>query len=167
MQNYEGSEAFLSGKTLRRLSEVLGVSVSWLMNETEYGDPAIPSESALGGKSDGTKGRSSRIISRLLELSDIEFARTEPALLSVIDAVIASRPVDGQSRFSQSDLEMDPAVELAALELGRHAVRMVRERRDEAPPPTAQKLSPIEGAGGAKDRPQQGSTVDPKTNRYR
>lgn len=141
--------------------------MSWLMSETEFGDPVTPSESSLGSKSDGTKGRGSRIISRLMELSDIEFARTEPALLSVIDAVIASRPVDGQSRFSQSDLHMDPAVELAALELGRHAVRMVRERRDEAPPPTVQKPSPIEGAGGTKDRPPQDATVDPKTNRHR
>lgn len=82
---------------LSKLAEVLGVDMSWLLVGAEELHNTTREEPRA------FRSRFERLMDRCATLTDIEFARTEPALLSVIDAVVASRPVMDQNANIHQD----------------------------------------------------------------
>lgn len=97
VQNYEGREAYPTGRTLRALCAALEIPLAYLMDgKSDAAECAPPVAVPLReDRAAVYRARSDRIVTRLSELTDLEFARTEPAIFSLIEAVVGSRPPPG------------------------------------------------------------------------
>lgn len=69
-----------------KLADVLAVDVQWLLVGTETDRPPSGSRKRVEFNRD-----LSRLATRIAEMTDVEYVRTEHALLAVIDAVISNR----------------------------------------------------------------------------
>lgn len=153
IQNYEGREAFPTGKTLRSLCAALEIPISWLMSDSatpvgNFPTPTIdPDSSRKKRDSDGL----GRITARLLELTELEFARTEPVILGMIDAVIASRPSPNSDVRRKVEALASERLAKDLEQLGGTPIQS--EPRDPAKKPSRRNISPT-GEPGQEDSPQ-------------
>lgn len=143
VQNYEGREAYPTGRTLRSLCAVLDVPIAYLMGSDDAAAPCAPvvesahlaEDARQAGR--GYSTRADRVITRMSELTDLEYARTEPAILSMIEAVLGARPRRPNSVLNSGAVPTAEA--LAKAQMRRDVADIVAARPSTTPPPPASK----------------------------
>lgn len=161
--NWESGRNGPNPSSLGDIAKKLSVSVEFLSGR----DEAIPQSSGSPSAEEFAGNysvRSARLLTRLSELTDIEYARVEAALMGVVDAVLSSRPL--AAVISPAPQSADHAVEMAALDVGRTAVQVVRSRSG-SPSTIDKESSPTGSAAQGPIPPAAGSVSDQKTNRHR
>lgn len=167
--NWEAARNGAAPHSIGVLAARLGVSAEFLSgsdderdapNEAEPKPPQTLSEPAIAYR---TEDRNRRLIGRLNQLTELEFARTEPAILGVIDAVLASRTSPPPVSLANAD----PVADLAERMARREKAILLRGSKATTPPivastPSTPSSEPTQGLG-----PKSGRASDSEDNSLR
>jgi len=162
--NWEAGRNGPNPSSLGTIAQKLSVSVEFLSGSDGYEGKNLLDDHARDAAPRANPKRSDRLVARIEELSDVEYARTEAALMGVIDAVLSARPL--RTPISQPS-KLDHAVEMAAMDLGRLAVQIVRGKTGESESPTLQTSQPSDDVVPPSDPQATDQGADPKKNRNR
>ncbi|TXH12081.1 MAG: XRE family transcriptional regulator [Hyphomicrobiaceae bacterium] len=159
--NWESGRNGPNPSSLGDIAKKLNVSVEFLSGADDLPSAAASVASAAEDAAARYSVRSARLMTRIAELTDVEFARVEAALMGMVDAVLSARPLPPHSGAIQ-----DHSVEMAALDVGRAAVQMVRGR-SVSPEPSDPAIPPADAAGSHPAPPASTPVADQKSNRQR
>jgi transcriptional regulator with XRE-family HTH domain len=159
--NWESGRNGPNPSSLGDIAKKLNVSVDFLSGADDLPSAAASVASAAEDAASRYSVRSARLMTRIAELTDVEFARVEAALMGMVEAVLSARPL-----ATKPGVIPDHAVEMAAMDLGRAAVQMVRGR-SVSPAPSDPAIPPTAAAGQHPTPPASTPVADHKSSRQR